>query len=78
VPQSTITSKHQTTVPKMVREKLGVGPGDVLLWEIVGGAVRLTVADRAFLQRRGMIAVGPGSAVADVARARALRGTDRG
>ena len=78
MPQSTITSKHQTTVPKLVREQLGVGPGDVLVWDIVGGAVHLTVADRAFLKRRGMIALGPGSAVADVARARALRGTGQG
>jgi GNAT superfamily N-acetyltransferase len=36
-----------------------------------------TAANRAVLQRRGMIAVGPGSAVADVARARAVRGTDQ-
>ena len=77
MPKSTITSKHQTTVPKAIREKLGVGPGDVLRWEIVGATVRLTAADRAFLKRRGTIKVGPGSAVADVARARALRGTDR-
>jgi AbrB family looped-hinge helix DNA binding protein len=78
VPKSTITSKHQTTVPKAVREKLGVGPGDVLRWEIVGGTVTLTAAERAFLKRRGMLRVGPGSAVEDVARARSLRGTDRG
>jgi bifunctional DNA-binding transcriptional regulator/antitoxin component of YhaV-PrlF toxin-antitoxin module len=77
VPKSTITSKHQTTVPKAVREKLRVGPGDVLRWEIVAGTVRLTAADRAFMKRRGMIAVGPGSSVEDVARARALRGTIR-
>lgn len=75
MPKSTITSKHQTTVPKAVREKLRVGPGDVLRWDIVGGTVRLTAADRAFLKRRGTIKVGPGSAVADVERARALRGT---
>jgi bifunctional DNA-binding transcriptional regulator/antitoxin component of YhaV-PrlF toxin-antitoxin module len=78
MPKSTITSKHQTTVPKAVRLKLGVGPGDVLRWDIVGGAVKLTAADRAFLKRRGMIRTGPGSVVEDVARARRLRGTDRG
>jgi AbrB family looped-hinge helix DNA binding protein len=78
VPKSTITSKHQTTVPKAVRERLGVGPGDVLRWEIVGGTVELTAADRAFLKRCGMIRTGPGSVVEDVKRARRLRGTDRG
>jgi bifunctional DNA-binding transcriptional regulator/antitoxin component of YhaV-PrlF toxin-antitoxin module len=75
VPHSIITSRYQTTVPKAVREKLGVGPGDVLRWEIVGGAVKLTAAKREFLKRRGMIRVGPGSAVEDLAKARQLRGT---
>ena len=78
MPRSTITSKHQTTVPKAVREKLGLGPGDVLSWDIVGGTVRLAAADRAFLKRRGTVGVGPGSTVEDVVRARALRGTDQG
>jgi bifunctional DNA-binding transcriptional regulator/antitoxin component of YhaV-PrlF toxin-antitoxin module len=77
VPKSTITSKHQTTVPKAVREKLGVGPGDVLRWDIVGVTVKLTAADRAFLKRRGMIRTGPGSVLEDIARARRLRGIDR-
>ena len=77
MPRSTITSKHQTTVPKAVRERLKLGPGDVLRWEIVGGAVRLTAADRAFLKRRGTVRVGPGSAVEDVVKARTLRGLDQ-
>jgi antitoxin PrlF len=77
VANSTITSKHQTTVPKVVREKLGVGPGDVLRWEVLGGYVRLTVADRSFLARKGSVKVGPGSVVEDVAKARALRGAGR-
>ncbi|HVT16428.1 MAG TPA: AbrB/MazE/SpoVT family DNA-binding domain-containing protein [Thermoanaerobaculia bacterium] len=75
--KSSITSKHQTTVPKSVREKLGVGPGDVLRWEVLGGYVRLTAADRAFLKRRGTVVAGPGSVVEDMARARARRGTGR-
>lgn len=74
MPKSTITSKHQTTVPKAVRAVLGVGPGDALRWEILGGYVRLTAADRAFLKRRGSVKVGPGSVVEDVTKARALRG----
>jgi bifunctional DNA-binding transcriptional regulator/antitoxin component of YhaV-PrlF toxin-antitoxin module len=75
--KSTITSKHQTTVPKEIREQLKVGPGDVLRWEIVGGMVRLTAGERAFLKRRGSIRVGSGSVLKDIAKARTLRGTGR-
>jgi bifunctional DNA-binding transcriptional regulator/antitoxin component of YhaV-PrlF toxin-antitoxin module len=73
--KSRITSKHRTTVPRSVREKLRVGPGDILRWEIVGGYVRLTAANRAFLKRRGSVVAGPGSVVEDVAGARTRRGT---
>lgn len=72
---SKITTKNQTTVPKEIREELGVGPSDVLHWEVVSGAARVTVADRKFLQRQGSIEVGPGSVVEDVRRARRMRGT---
>jgi len=74
--KSTITVKYQTTVPKEVREKLGVGPQDVLQWEVVDGYVRVSPAGRAFLKRRGTIHVGPGSVVEDIRRARAMRGTE--
>lgn len=74
--RSTITSKYQTTVPREVRETLGVGSGDILRWEVVGDHVRVTAADTAFLRRRGSIHVGPGSSVDDVRRARELRGVD--
>ena len=73
--QSTITSKHQTTIPKEVREKLGTGPGDVLHWDVEDGQARVRPADLAFLRRRGSIEVGAGSTVEDVRRARARRGT---
>jgi AbrB family looped-hinge helix DNA binding protein len=74
--KSTITVKYQTTVPKEVREKLGVAPQDALQWEVMDGYVRVSAADRAFLKRRGSIHVGPGSTVEDVRRARSLRGTE--
>jgi bifunctional DNA-binding transcriptional regulator/antitoxin component of YhaV-PrlF toxin-antitoxin module len=75
VPNSKITSKHQTTVPREIRDQLRVGPGDVLHWEIVGGSVRLSAGERAFLKRRGSVRVGPGSISEDIAKARALRGS---
>ncbi len=74
--QSTITSKFQTTVPKEIRQRLGLRPRDVLCWEVSGEDVRVVPARRGFLDRRGTIAVGPGSAVEDVRRARAMRGAE--
>lgn len=74
--QSTITSKYQTTVPKEVRDKLGLRPSDVLCWEVVGNSLHVMPARRGFLERRGSIKVGPGSAVSDVLRARRQRGTE--
>lgn len=36
-----ITSKGQISVPKTVREKLGVQTGDTLIYEVSGGMVTL-------------------------------------
>jgi bifunctional DNA-binding transcriptional regulator/antitoxin component of YhaV-PrlF toxin-antitoxin module len=74
--KSTITVKYQTTVPKEVREKLKVGPSDVLQWEMAGDHVRVTASSRAFLDLRGSIKVGPGDPVEDVRRARERIGLD--
>ena len=38
---SRLTSKSQTTIPRQVREKLSLRPGDVILYEIEGTEVRL-------------------------------------
>ncbi len=74
MPKSTITSKGQTTVPMEIRRKLGLGPGDVLNWELADGAIRVVPGERGFLRLRGVIRVGEGSAVDDVRRARSRRG----
>jgi antitoxin PrlF len=41
---SRITSKAQTTIPRVVREALGAGPGDALAYRVEGGRVLLTKA----------------------------------
>lgn len=38
---SRITSKGQTTIPREVREKLSLRPGDVIVYEIEDDGVRL-------------------------------------
>ena len=48
-----LTSKAQTTLPKQVREALGVKPGDMLVYRIAKGKVTLARAeplDRTYLK----------------------------
>jgi bifunctional DNA-binding transcriptional regulator/antitoxin component of YhaV-PrlF toxin-antitoxin module len=40
--KSTITVRYKTTVPKEVREKLGVKPSDTLQWEVLGDHALVT------------------------------------
>ena len=39
--ESTVTSKGQTTLPKDVRDRLGLAPGDKVRYLIIGDEVRL-------------------------------------
>jgi antitoxin PrlF len=48
--QATLTSKGQLTVPKGVRERLGLSPGDKLLFEVEDEAIRLRVLKRKSLE----------------------------
>ncbi len=72
--KTSITSKGQTTVPKAIREVLGVGPHDQVYWDIVEGKVRVSSGEPEFFRWIGSIRVGRGSVAADVARARRQRG----
>lgn len=38
---SRLTSKAQTTIPREVRERLALGPGDVIVYEIDGDQIRI-------------------------------------
>jgi AbrB family looped-hinge helix DNA binding protein len=71
--KSTVTSKGQTTIPRNIRQKLGISTGDVLLWDASRDSVRVRLASPGFLQRRGTIRIGKGSVTEDLARARATR-----
>jgi len=42
---SKVTSKGQVTLPKEVREKLGVRAGDSLIYELDGNSVRVRKAE---------------------------------
>ena len=75
--KSTVTSKGQITIPRNIREKLGISTGDVLLWDEDRDTVRIRLARPGFLGRRGTIRIGEGSITEDLARVRAARGRGR-
>ncbi len=41
-----ITSKGRITIPKVIRERLGIQPGDDLLFDIRGNRVEVTLRGR--------------------------------
>ena len=43
--ESTLTDRYQTTIPKVVRETLGLGKGDRLKYSIDSGKVSIVRAD---------------------------------
>ncbi len=36
-----VTSKYQVTVPKLIAERYGIHPGDVIDWEAAGEVIRV-------------------------------------
>lgn len=76
--RTAITTKGQTTIPKAIREKLGVRPHDFINWEVVGDEVRVTGRAPAFLEWLGTIDIGEGSVEEHIDVARRRRGRDGG
>ena len=70
---SRLTTKGQTTVPKEVREALGLKPGDKLYWEVHGGRVAVTTERPSLLDFEGFIKNSSGDVVAEIAEARKRR-----
>ena len=52
--ESAVTTKGQTTLPKRVREQLGLQPGDRIRYIISGGEVRLLKA-RSVMELEGLL-----------------------
>ncbi len=56
MPESTITAKGQTTVPRQVREQLGVGPGTRLVWHVMpNGTLLVRAKTRSLLDLAGSL-----------------------
>jgi len=67
---STVTVKYQTTIPKSVREQLGISVNDALEWIVEKGKVVVSPLHDHFLKHRGSVKVGAGDIVADIQLAR--------
>ncbi|MGE0735622.1 MAG: AbrB/MazE/SpoVT family DNA-binding domain-containing protein [Alphaproteobacteria bacterium] len=56
MPVSTLTSKGQTTIPKEVRDRLGLQPGDRLNFIVeADGSVTVSAAKRRAADLRGLL-----------------------
>lgn len=71
--KSTVTAKHQTTIPKEVREKLGISVHDALEWVVDDGKVIVFPVHNEFFRHRGSVKVGTGDVAADIETARKRR-----
>jgi len=71
--QSLITSKYQTTIPKPIRDNLGLSVKDALEWKLEKGKVTIYPAKQNFLKYRNTIKIGEGDIAADLDNARNLR-----
>ena len=70
---STVTAKYQTTIPKAVREKLGITINDALEWIVEQGRVVVLPVHNDFLSYQGSVKTGAGDIAADIRTAREHR-----
>ncbi len=67
---STVTVKYQTTIPKSVRDHLGISVNDALEWIVEKGKVVVSPVHDHFLKHKGSVKVGAGDIPADISLAR--------
>jgi len=70
--QSIITSKYQTTIPKAIRENIGLSVKDILNWKVEKGKIIVSPAKVNFLQYQNSIKTGQGDITRDIEAARNL------
>ncbi len=71
--KSIITSKYQTTIPKAVREHLGLSVKDALEWKLERSKIIIYHAKENFLKYRNAVKIGKGNISDDNKSARDLR-----
>jgi AbrB family looped-hinge helix DNA binding protein len=67
---STVTVKYQTTIPKPVRDQLGISIHDALEWIVEQGKVVVLPVHDNFSRYRGSVKTGTGDIASDIAAAR--------
>ena len=70
---STVTRKYQTTIPKAVRDKLGISVNDTLEWVVEKGQVVVHPVHCEFLRYQGSVKTGAGDIAVDIQTAREHR-----
>ncbi len=71
--KSVITSKYQTTIPKVIREGLKLSVHDALDWELKNGNVVVKPVHKNFLNHKNSIRVGKGNVNKDIEVSKSLR-----
>ncbi|MFH0877141.1 MAG: AbrB/MazE/SpoVT family DNA-binding domain-containing protein [Candidatus Omnitrophota bacterium] len=71
--KTVITSKYQTTIPKAIRDRLGLSVKDALEWKTENGRIVVFPVKREFLRYKNAIKIGKGNIVADIEAARNAR-----
>ena len=74
---STITVKFQTTIPKVVRERLGIRVNDAIEWRVLNGKAEVVPVRTGFLRYRNAIHIGEGDLRSDLEAGRASRAEKR-
>lgn len=71
--QTVITAKYQTTIPKAIREKLGLSIHDALEWTVDHGKIVVRPVRSGFLRFRNTVHIGAGDIEEDIKKARRSR-----
>ncbi len=68
---STVTSKGQVTIPKAVRERIGIGPHDKVSWVIEEDSVKVMRRESVIRRTAGMMKSPDGTSYATAEEMRA-------
>lgn len=71
--ESLITSKFQTTIPKVVRDNLKLSVSDAIEWKIENGKAIVNPVNNIFLKHKNSINTGMGNVGEDIQLTRKLR-----
>lgn len=54
-----MSAKGQVTLPKEMRENLGLKPGDAVVWTVIGQGIVITAKSIDFIDLRGILGAPP-------------------